>query len=132
MLPDVLQMHKSQPGVEVLLLHDQTEEGDYWECFWTETEEHAIIPSSLEKHFSSASLLLLYGQPVPLMMLWYAASPSKTSLDVISRWVVLAYLKETVLFVHKHPINTDSRAFVFGLQIQLQSVQCWKNKQLND
>lgn len=73
MLPDVyaevLQMQKSQPGVEVLLIHHQTEEGDYWECFWTETEEHAIIPSSLEKHFSPASLLLLYGQPAPLMML---------------------------------------------------------------
>lgn len=71
---------------------DQTEEGDYWECFWTETEQHAIIPSSLEKHLSSASLLLLYGQPALLMMLWYVASPSITSLNVISRWVVLAHL----------------------------------------
>lgn len=115
------------PGVEVLLLHDQTEEGDYWECFWTETEQHAIIPSSLEKHFSSASLLLLYGQPAPLMMLWYVASPSITSLLGCAGSFV-----GNCLVVYKHPINTDSRAFVFELQIQLQSVLCWEKKQLHD
>lgn len=82
-----------QPEVSMLMIHYQTEAGDYWELgvlFWRETKQHAITRSSLEKLFNSASLLMLYGQP--LMRLWYAVPPSVMSLDEMSHWDVLAHL----------------------------------------